>query len=93
MTVLVDSDILIEVMRGQNRIITTQWDRAVDSDIDRETGQLAGDLMREFAASHNVEIADALIAAGAMIHEAALWTKNRKHYPAKGLRFFTPSVG
>ena len=34
-----------------------------------------------YAKSHNVEIGDALIAASAAQSNAALWTRNRKHYP------------
>jgi hypothetical protein len=35
-----------------------------------------------------VELGDALIAAGAVLNNAALWTRNRKHYPMKELAFF-----
>jgi predicted nucleic acid-binding protein len=31
---------------------------------------------------------DALIAASAVHNEAALWTRNRKHFPMKELEFF-----
>jgi predicted nucleic acid-binding protein len=35
-----------------------------------------------------VELGDALIAAGAVLSGATLWTRNRKHYPIKELAFF-----
>ena len=126
MTVLVDSDVLIEVARGRDGRTLDLWLRTIERDdvllacspvtvaelwrgvrpaeretlrelfnalvclpIDRETGRTAGDILRQFAASHAVEIADALIGASALVHEAALWTRNRKHYPAKGIRFLT----
>jgi predicted nucleic acid-binding protein len=53
--------------------------------IDAETGRLAGDYVREYRRSHGVELGDALIAAGAAMHGATLWTRNRKHYPMKKL--------
>jgi predicted nucleic acid-binding protein len=56
---------------------------------DYETGRLAGDLMRKFAKSHGLEIPDALIAATAIQHSAALWTRNRKHYPMPQLTLLT----
>jgi predicted nucleic acid-binding protein len=58
--------------------------------IDHETGRIAGDFLRTFRKSHGVELGDALIAAGALLHGAELWTRNRKHYPMPGLRFFEP---
>lgn len=123
-TVLVDSDILIEVTRGRNADIVSQWIELSSSDaailyspvsvaelwagarpaehdalshlfraltcapIDEEVGQQAGTYMRQFSKSHVVEVADALIAAGALVHRAELWTRNRKHYPMKDLDFF-----
>jgi predicted nucleic acid-binding protein len=56
---------------------------------DYETGKLAGDLMRQYARSHGLEIPDALIAATAIQHKAVLWTRNRKNYPMPQLAFFT----
>jgi len=56
--------------------------------VDYETGRLAGELLRRYARSHNLEIADALIAATAFQQRASLWTRNRKHYPMAGLTFY-----
>jgi hypothetical protein len=41
----------------------------------------AGDLRRAFGPSHGTGLADALIAATALAHEAALVTLNARHYP------------
>lgn len=123
MTVLVDSDILIEVARGRNSEIIQRWEALAGSrnlilyspvsaaelwagarasehavlsqlfrsltcvPINAETGQLAGDFLRSHHKSHPVELADALIAASATLQCAVLWTRNRKHYPMKGLTF------
>jgi predicted nucleic acid-binding protein len=53
-----------------------------------EIGRRAGDYLRQFAKSHHIELGSALIAATASIHDLALWTHNRKHYPMKDCRFF-----
>lgn len=124
MTVLVDSDILIEVSRGRDGVVLTRWTELSESGdvvvcspvsaaelwhgarpgehealtnlfgalvcvpIDLETGRMAGEYLRAYRRSHNVELADALIAAGAVSQGAALWTLNRKHYPMRGLSFY-----
>jgi predicted nucleic acid-binding protein len=55
---------------------------------DYETGCLAGDLLRKYRKSHGLEVPDAMIAATAIQHGAALWTRNRKHYPMPQLSFY-----
>lgn len=124
MTVLVDSDVLIEVSRERNRDISFRWVQLAESGsavlcspvtsaelwagalpreheataelfrtlvcvpIDHETGRQAGDYLRHYGKSHGLEIGDALIAAAAVLNRAALWTRNRKHYPMKELLFY-----
>ena len=126
MTVLVDSDVLIEVSRGHDQAIVARWLALSQSDdvvlyspvsaaelwagarphehvaitnlfavllcvpIDRETGRQAGNYLRQYRKSHNLELGDGLIAAAALLNDAALWTRNRKHYPMKDLSFFDP---
>ena len=127
MTVLVDSDILIEVSRGMDRNIVLQWMELSKSEtpilyspvtaaelwagarpaenrflvklfrvlvcvpIDSEIGQRAGDYLRQYRKSHGVELGDAFIAAAAILNRAALWTRNWKHYPMKGVSFYPPN--
>lgn len=124
MSVLIDSDILIEVSRGRNQEILSRWTALGESEdailyspvtaaelwagarlreyevltnlfrvllcapVDGETGRRAGDYLRQYRKSHSVELGDALIAATAVHNEAALWTRNRKHYPMKELLFY-----
>jgi predicted nucleic acid-binding protein len=123
-TVLVDSDILIEVCRGRDKEITSRWLELSGSEtailyspvtaaelwagalpsehkllrtlfqalvcvpIDAEAGRHAGDYLSQYRKSHNIGLGDALIAATAVQSGAALWTRNRKHYPMKGLSFY-----
>ncbi len=56
--------------------------------IDRALGRRAGDYLRQYAKSHALELGDALIAATASAHQAALWTRNRRHYPMKDIDFY-----
>ncbi len=56
--------------------------------LDGRIGRQAGAYLARYAASHGVEIADALIAAAATMSGLRLWTLNRKHYPMEDLRFF-----
>lgn len=124
MTVLVDSDVLIEISRGRDEAILARWLQLAQSEntilyspvtaaelwagarpneydaltnlfrsltcapADGETGRMAGDFLRQYRKSHNVELADALIASAALLNHARLWTRNRKHYPMSALSFF-----
>jgi predicted nucleic acid-binding protein len=123
MSVLVDSDILIEVSRSRDKVLVSRWIELSRSDvvayspvslaelwagalprehaaltslflaltcvpIDEETGRQAGGYLRRYRRSHGVELGDALIAASAVAHNSMLWTRNRKHFPMKEVRFF-----
>ena len=124
MTVLIDSDVLIEVLRGRDATIIEKWRELAESSdallcspvsvvelwqgarprerttiakllgalscvpIDAQTGQRAGTYLRQYHESHGIEVGDALIAAAAAQHRAALWTRNRKHYPMHGRSFY-----
>ena len=129
MTVLVDSDILIEVSGGRNSDVVSTWIELSNSDaavpysplsvaelwaggrpnefdalgnlfraltctpIDEEVGRQADLYVQRYRRSHGVEVADALIAANAVASRAQLWTRNRKHYPMKGVSFFRGDFG
>ena len=56
--------------------------------VNAEIGRRAGDYLKRYSKSHSVEIADGLIAATAAVHGAALWTRNRKHYPMRDFDFY-----
>lgn len=56
--------------------------------IDKAIGRRAGEYLRRYSKSHGVELADALIASAAVLNEAKLWTRNRKHYPMRDLTFY-----
>jgi predicted nucleic acid-binding protein len=56
--------------------------------ITRETGRKAGEYMAQYRKSHGVELPDALIAASAFETSAAIWIRNRKHYPMRDIAFY-----
>jgi hypothetical protein len=123
-TVFIDSDVLMEILRGQDQTILSTWRSLAEAQaallvspvsvaeiwsaarahehvqimrlfhpllsasIDCETGKLAGEYLRKFARSHGLKTADALIAAAASRHGAALWTRDRGRYPMQELSFY-----
>ncbi|MBP7528810.1 MAG: type II toxin-antitoxin system VapC family toxin [Syntrophorhabdaceae bacterium] len=50
-------------------------------DLNDETGRVAGRYMNDYGKSHKVTLADAFIAATAVMKNLKLWTSNKKHYP------------
>ena len=53
--------------------------------IDESIGRKAGEYLQRYRKSHALELGDALIASSALLNGAAVWTRNRKHYPMKDL--------
>lgn len=124
MNILLDSDIVIEVLRARDQALLVKWSVLMESKdevffspitaaeiwphvrpgelaavsrffrplscatIDYNIGHLAGELFRQYGKSHQVEIADALIAATAIQNQAALWTQNRNHFPMAELTLY-----
>ena len=58
--------------------------------ISAEVGRKAGGYLKSYARSHGVELGDALVAATAFFNKTPLWTLNRRHYPMRDIRFFSP---
>ncbi len=124
MTVFIDSDVFMEVLRGQDDELLTRWHDLGANDavmlysplsaaeiwgvarshehariaqlfrpmlctpVDSETGKLAGEYLRKFSKNHDLKLADAIIAASAIRHQAALWTHSRNRYPIQELSFY-----
>jgi len=122
--ILIDSDIVIEVLRGKDQSLLVKWSVLSSSDdeilfspvtaariwprvhpdehsaitrffrtltcasIDYQVGHLAGELYRQYNKSHGVAISDTLMAATAIQNQAALWTRNRSHYPMAELTLY-----
>lgn len=65
----------------EEKIINAFFSLIDTVDITYTTGKLAGEYLNKYSKSHNVEIADSLIAATSTNFSLKLWTLNRKHYP------------
>ena len=46
--------------------------------------------MKSYSRSHGLELADALVAAAAHVNGISLWTLNKRHYPMRDVRLFSP---
>src|SRR5262249_19598471 len=57
--------------------------------VDHSIGRRAGEYLQRYRKSHHLELGDAIIAATAFHHSAALWTRNLKHYPMRDISFFS----
>ncbi len=56
--------------------------------LDAVAGRHAGAYLARYAASHGLELADALVAAAAATSGLQLWTQNARHYPMPDLEFY-----
>ena len=124
MTVFIDSDVLMDVLRGEEKEVVSLWHSLAVSDtamlfsaisaaeiwaaarstehvqimkmfrpllcvpVDREIGKQAGEYLRKYGTSHQLKLVDSLIAASAVRHQAALWTRDRSRYPMPELSFY-----
>ncbi len=124
MTVFVDSGVLIEVLRGEEEDVLSQWHSLAIADmailysavslaeiwaaarspehvqimklfrpllcvpVDREIGKQAGEYLHKYRKSRQLTLVDSLIAASAIRHQAALWTRDRHRYPIPELSFY-----
>ena len=74
-----------EEMRSLRRFITQRGIEIVH--VNEEVSQKALNYMEEYSLSHNLRMADAMIAATVLILGATLLTANSKHYaPIKGIQ-------
>lgn len=85
------AEIYAGVRRGEENQIENLFLVLEILPVSAEIGRKAGSYLHVYAKSHGVELGDALIAATSYMHGMPLWTLNRKHYPMKDLRFYSPA--
>ena len=71
----------------EHEVIEQLFSALICVPIDSPTRRRAGGYLRQYRRSHGVELGDALIAAAASLHHAALWTRGRRHYPMADVVF------
>ncbi len=76
-------------IREAERIQTAEFFGAIyHLPLDESIGQQAGEFLLQYQKSHNVTLADAMIAAVSLVHHLKLWTLNKKHYPMLSTEHF-----
>ena len=86
-TPISSAEIYAGIKSGEGKIVANFFDLLQPVEIGRVLGEKAGEYLRTYRKSHNLEIADALIAAAAFITRSKLYTLNKKHYPMKDISF------
>jgi len=59
--------------------------------VDRAVAEKATEYAKAYQDEKNPDFADAIIAATAVVHDLALVTYNRRHYPMPEIRFYPPT--
>ena len=75
------AEVYAGVRPKEEKLINAFFSLIETINIDNSTGKLAGKYLNKYSKSHNVEIADSLIAATVINYSLKLWTLNKKHYP------------
>jgi predicted nucleic acid-binding protein len=85
---------LVEILAGLRSGEEKRTERLLELfniiEVNERIGRKAGDYLRLYRRSHNLELGDALIAATASITGAELVTRNRKHYPMADIQVQVP---
>ena len=81
-SVVTKTEVLRGMRSGERRAVRELLSVITWLPVDEPIADLAGEYGRIYRASHTgIDLADYLIAATAMRADAALWTRNVKHFP------------
>lgn len=81
------AEIYAGIRPGEETLTRAFFEARGEVILDATAGRRAGEYLSQFARSHGVEIADALVAAAAATTGLRLWTLNRRHYPMEDVDF------
>ncbi len=84
------AEIFAGVRKGEEQQIENLFLVLEPLSLSAEIGRTAGQYMKSYSRSHGVELADALVASTAHVNGLPLWTLNKRHYPMRDIRFFSP---
>ncbi len=87
-TAIAWAEIYAGIRPGEDPITQAFFEARGEIVLDGTAGRRAGAYMARYARSHNVELADALVAAAAATAGVSLWTLNREHYPMPDISFY-----
>jgi predicted nucleic acid-binding protein len=82
------AELIHGVEEAERPDLLLRFEQMTCAPLDLEVGIVAGNYLQRFHPSHNLDIADALIAATAAVRGMRLWTRNRKHFPMPDVSFF-----
>lgn len=83
-------EILAGMRIGEEVAINNLFDIVTSIDVDEVIANSAGEYLRKFRKSCDLNIGDAVIAATAKEMELGLVTRNVKHYPMKDIEVIRP---
>lgn len=90
MSVVSLTEILAGMRAGEQERTEKLFNLFTIIDVDEQIARVAGQYLNEHRQKHQIELADALIAATASVVGAELVTRNLKHYPMRGLQIAAP---
>ena len=90
LSVISRAEIYAGMRNGEENIVSGLFDIIIPVTIDTAIADKAGEYLRRFSKSHNLNIGDAIIAATASEMELNLATRNLKHYPMKDISVLRP---
>ncbi len=85
------AEVYAGIRPGEEHVSRAFFEARGEVVLDADTGRRAGAYLARYARSHDVEIADALIAAAASTSVLRLCTLNRKLYPMDDMQFYKPA--
>ena len=90
LSVITRTEILAGARKGEEEEVNSLFEVVMPVNIDAAIADRAGEYLRKYAKSHDLNIGDAMIAATEKEMSLKLVTKNVKHYPMKDIEVFRP---
>ena len=89
-TAITWAEVFAGLRRGEEHVTEEFFAARGEVVLDARAGRSAGSYLSAWSRSHGLELADALIAAAVTTSGLRLWTRNKRHYPMRDIRFWEP---